>query len=394
MVGLALGLCLATKFTALILPPIVAGLVILRPFLIRNSDDRGSLRYQFAELGIIALVAYGTLWLCYGFRFAPGAENQLLDVTHALRYLEHKSEVAGTEPEGAVVTFALFAERYRLLPQSYCVGLIWAKATTLGQSAFLFGTISTAGWWYYFPVAILMKTSTALLLAAIAALVLALLNRRLSLISSWNRATLIIAPAAVLIAAMGSGLNIGLRHVLPVIPSMIILIGVTVASALQSARAKAVFLGSILLVGSLEMLRTHPDELSYFNMFAGGQSRGIEILSDSNLDWGQDLSRLGRWAESHPCTKIHLAYYGSTPPSAYGIDYAPMPVREGAAQLPSLNPSGDAVIIVSSRYLQGLELSPQVRPFYELLRQTQPSEVIGTTLYVYRIGPQASCAGG
>ena len=39
-------------------------------------------------------------------------------------------------------------------------------------------------------------------------------------------------------------------------------------------------------------VRQHPDYLAYFNEFASGHPE--DILADSDLDWGQELKRVGR----------------------------------------------------------------------------------------------------
>ena len=39
----------------------------------------------------------------------------------------------------------------------------------------------------------------------------------------------------------------------------------------------------------ISSVRTAPHQLAYFNEIVGGPDRGYYYLSDSNLDWGQDL---------------------------------------------------------------------------------------------------------
>jgi len=52
-------------------------------------------------------------------------------------------------------------------------------------------------------------------------------------------------------------------------------------------------LAAVLLVSAGASLASiHPFEFTYFNALVGGPAHGIEWLSDSNLDWGQDLKRL------------------------------------------------------------------------------------------------------
>jgi hypothetical protein len=52
-----------------------------------------------------------------------------------------------------------------------------------------------------------------------------------------------------------------------------------------------------LLISSLA---TYPHHLGYFNELAGGPKNGVQHLSSSNIDWGQDLLYLADWLEDHP----------------------------------------------------------------------------------------------
>ena len=57
--------------------------------------------------------------------------------------------------------------------------------------------------------------------------------------------------------------------------------------------------------------------MSYFNEAAGGPRRGHEHLLDSNIDWGQDLFLLKRWADRHTEARpLAVAYHGLIDPSS------------------------------------------------------------------------------
>ena len=84
-------------------------------------------------------------------------------------------------------------------------------------------------------------------------------------------------------------------------------------------------LASALLFGHIyESFAIRPHYLASFNALAGGPSRAYRLVSDSSLDWGQDLLELRRWldnerharAESEP---IYVAYFGSGDPGRSGI---------------------------------------------------------------------------
>jgi hypothetical protein len=53
---------------------------------------------------------------------------------------------------------------------------------------------------------------------------------------------------------------------------------------------------------------TYPDAIPYFNEAAGPQP--WQYLSDSNIDWGQDVLRLKRVIEEKKIDRIGLAVYG------------------------------------------------------------------------------------
>src|SRR5439155_1607300 len=52
----------------------------------------------------------------------------------------------------------------------------------------------------------------------------------------------------------------------------------------------------------------HPDYLPYFNEAAGRHPEAIAV--DSNLDWGQDLQRLGNAIKRQHLEPIHIAAFG------------------------------------------------------------------------------------
>jgi hypothetical protein len=80
------------------------------------------------------------------------------------------------------------------------------------------------------------------------------------------------------------------------------LLAVAAAGALATrltARRFAAIACGLVLLSALSVARVHPDELSYFNFFVGGSGGGARWLSDSNVDWGQDMARLAAWLAAH-----------------------------------------------------------------------------------------------
>src|SRR5262249_61404392 len=92
-------------------------------------------------------------------------------------------------------------------------------------------------------------------------------------------------------AAAKGRINIGLRHILPVYPLLMVL-----ASRLATIRlrqgARLAVVGIPAALTAFSALRIAPHQLAYFNELIGGPSHGPAYLSDSNIDWGQDLAGL------------------------------------------------------------------------------------------------------
>ena len=85
------------------------------------------------------------------------------------------------------------------------------------------------------------------------------------------------------------------RHILIVYPLFSIAAGFGAVSLWHhTAHRRWARSATVLLLGWLVVtsVRAHPDYLPYFNELAGSQPE--RILVDSDLDWGQDLLRLGR----------------------------------------------------------------------------------------------------
>lgn len=163
----------------------------------------------------------------------------------------------------------------------------------VGHFAYLAGKYSSGGWWYFFPAAILLKTPLSLLLACMAGLA-----RR------WARreAFLVLLPIVLfLAAAMAGRINIGLRHVLPIYPFLAATAGLGVIRIWRIRGRAGVWArpAALLLLAahSLPAATIAPHYLSYFNLLAGGSSRGHRYLVDSNYDWGTNDRYLRRFVE-------------------------------------------------------------------------------------------------
>jgi 4-amino-4-deoxy-L-arabinose transferase-like glycosyltransferase len=244
--------------------------------------------------------------------------------------------------------------------------------------AFLLGERSAGGWWYYFPIALLVKTPLPLLLLAIlgAAAAVRDLVRRVS----WQLAAPLAATAAIILAVAIEGDDSGVRLVLPVF-ALLAVLGTAAAVELwdhSAARvpARRLLRGAVaatFAAAAVIPMRAHPDYLAYFNPIAG--DRPELILVDSNLDWGQDLYRLGMVMKRMRIDSVSVAYYGSASFDAAGVRNA----RQLAA---AERPTG--WIAASQTMLAGVGGDGA----YEWLNELQPVGRVGSSLVLYYVPPR------
>jgi hypothetical protein len=115
----------------------------------------------------------------------------------------------------------------------------------------------------------------------------------------------------------------------------------------------------------VESVVAHPDYLAYFNQIARGREE--RFLADSNLDWGQDWARLGRWARQRKIEAIQARSLGRNEAVKLGVPLKPLTFERGwiAVRLNELLGIGDP--------LEGVER----------LRGRQPDVRIGKSILLY-----------
>ena len=156
-----------------------------------------------------------------------------------------------------------------------------------GHPAYLLGQYSESGWWYYYPVVLAVKTPLALLaLVAIGAAVC--WRRRREKSAYWMPLAFALG---ILIFGAFSRINIGVRHVLPVYFAFSTIAAVGAMWLWARQGYARWILGGLMLWMAASSALSHPDYLAYFNALAGDEPE--KVLVDSDLDWGQDMKRLG-----------------------------------------------------------------------------------------------------
>jgi hypothetical protein len=192
----------------------------------------------------------------------------------------------------------------------------------------------------------------------------------------WTLVVLIVPPLVYAAVAVASNLNIGIRHIFPIYPFVFVATGVGLSRLWKVPRWRfpLCFLGAMLIA---ETASAFPDYLAFFNVAC--RSQRLYLLSDSNLDWGQDLPLLAAWQKSHEDVPLYLDYFGSADPHDYGIRF--VDVRH-AAPAP---PKGPGMLAVSATYLQLHEFNRAAFRKLGAKWRDPPEGNLGGTIYLYAI---------
>ncbi len=250
-----------------------------------------------------------------------------------------------------------------------------------GHHAFFLGEYSLEGWWSYFPVAFLIKTPVGSLLLILASL---LFPRRGKPFGKRGVIFLLLPVAVLFAAAMQGRINIGLRHILPVYPFLFVAASRVATFRFGRPRLLGPALAIPLALTALSSLHVAPHYLAYFNELVGGPGNGYRYLSDSNIDWGQDLKGVKEYMDREGLGMIYLSYFGNTPPGVYGIryQYAPSFGHLDPPPLDALPPGTPREILaISVNSLQAVQY--QDKNLYRWLFSRKPLAKIGYSIYVY-----------
>ena len=386
-IGSLLGLAQLAKVSALMLIPVVGFLLFLRTYRDVPPAHRASslqhltLRFTVHVLAVF-LFAVFIVWAGYGFEIAavPGFPIALPAATH-------------------IRIFLALRDHY-----------------DLGHPTFLQGQVRDHGWWTYFPIAFVLKTPLPTLLLAAWSLVRLAFNalrqtlhfklRALSHMGLW------LFPLLYAVSSLFSTVNIGYRHLLPVLPFLYIGIGITVstkdavrrkklgirnekladqesrsqrpASSIRRRAANLTFYALVVWL-ALGTVTLAPYYLTFFNELAGGATNGYRHLVDSNLDWGQNLWDLRRWMREHNESHVSYAHYSPARPDVYGIRADFLPPDPRAVDFTPWNPA-PGLYAIGATVLQG-PYAPDVNT-YAWFRAREPDAVLGNALFVYRVPSQ------
>ncbi|HSP34529.1 MAG TPA: glycosyltransferase family 39 protein [Thermoanaerobaculia bacterium] len=203
------------------------------------------------------------------------------------------------------IAAAIVTLTYRFALHSFFRGIDFlTHHAEAGHESYFFGKFSMHGWWAYYPVAIGLKTTIGFLVLLAIGIVVA------------RRSSPVVAGVLVLLSALPSTINIGVRHVLPAYPFFAMAAAAGLLWLWNTGVHRWVAI-ALALASAVASIGAHPDYLPYFNAFTG--PRPDRIFVDSNLDWGQDLFRLRHELRARRAPSVALAYAGNAWLSHHGL---------------------------------------------------------------------------
>ncbi len=331
---------------------------------------------MIGALAVVVVVGVMVLWMFYGFRYAARPAGLVLSPTLA----EYVGPLAGAEARGI-----LLLGRFHLLPESWLYGLADVRAMANGMPSYFFGKVYAHGVWFYFPVLFTIKST----LGMMGLLVLTAFGA----VRGWMRGRarelwfLLLPPGLYFVVAMGSHLNIGARHILPVWVFCCVLAGGGAAALARRSRGWAWVAGGLLAVHAASSIAAAPNYLAYSNEAWGGPAKTYRYLSDSNTDWGQQLVATSAYLRAKGVKDCWFAYF-VTPfvlPSDYGIPCRRLPTFDSLSineQIPA--PAEiEGPVLISAGALNGFEFGSSLLNPYEAFRGVKPVAYVQDGVFVF-----------
>ncbi len=456
--GLAFGAAQLMKFSAILLIPYF---VILMLFLFASNVARdwkitevGARLKRFSvrawhctkSLAIIFLIGYAVVvYPVYAlFTLNYPAQKQTADTEFILSSFANGPTPPGQicKPVRCLADFDIWMSKNSITRPfaEYFLGtLMVLQRSSGGNTNYFLGQVSSTGSASYFPLVYIFKETLPAIFIILMGILIGIFGtlekfrEKITgavryffieyLSTSFAKFSMLVFVILYWAYSIKSPLNIGVRHLLPTFPFIYILAasawkklfdsfsvndelasaGEKIKSYVKKVDKTNLIFKTLLLVflawSVFEAGASGPYFLSYFNQLGGGIYGGYRLATDSNYDWGQDLSRLQNFVVKHSEIKrIGVDYFGGGNPNYY---MWPKEV-DWASSKGNIADNGIYWLAVSINTLQnaiqplapgqnrnredGYEWLTKLRPGGQGLGEVPtPDYRIGTSIFVYKL---------
>lgn len=391
ILGLALVVALTLKFSTILLLPIMAVSGLLWIFSQKNIfsiiKKSGGL---IIGHGLVTIII---MWLGISAIYSVPMRNMSVETQRKV------IEVSFPQNNGISQQTRLVLNRIIDVPGMQYIGhYVIGQAMAIqrvggGNTTFLLGRYTNQSFPEYFILSYLFKEgATVVILTAISLFVIGVVtthwlirSQRIillkELISQYPyQITLGIAIAIYWLVSINGNLNLGIRHILPVIVMTYILLSIMVIQWLLPRGFSRTLIGILVSWYIIAPITVYPRYISYGNIFSGGEDSLYKIFTDSNVDWGQDLIRLSEWTKQQNIDTLYLDYSGTADPKAYlGEKYIPISSTDG--------PTKGIIAISATQYQNSFYRHMQDQNYqdYWWLKWRSPDAVVGGSILIFNI---------
>ncbi|MBN2490575.1 MAG: glycosyltransferase family 39 protein [Planctomycetes bacterium] len=303
LAGAALGLAQLSKHTAILLYPLLLLIAVVRyaPHVTGALKQRqvralarmgaGCLKWG-ALILLVSLVVINAGYLFHGTGAPLDAYTFRSDL-----FRELQSRV------GFLGGIAL------PVPRPFLEGLDWTRdndVTGKGRGpSYLLGETRRGRFDGYYLVVLLYKIPIPVSLLVGLALV-RYVRRRRTFRFSRDEVCLIL-PAAFFVTYLNffSSAQLGIRHLLMVLPLLHVLCGSLLRDGTAVGRRLRWAIGMLACYLVVSVMSYYPHFLSYFNELVLDRKMAYRVLADSNLDWGQNEKYAFEYVRRHPGTHLN-----------------------------------------------------------------------------------------
>lgn len=295
MFGIAAGLAFASKLSAI---PYVFGSSLLTLFLVKKT---AGFRWCWVHKNLITVSVAVTLlvvWSTYFFQ-----TNVVIAARDDANRVSAKISQYARENNLSAVESALYLLQHQRVPLGDYLATV--------KNALLLPPVPPDNRQGSLAASLVYKLPIPLMLLATVGLL------------AQNSALYAIPVLVVLTVSLFGSAMPWVRYVLPLYPFIAILaaIGIrTLGEIMVIGRIGwSIILSVFLLWYLVGTLGAYPHFISYANELAGPRDRRYEVLTDSNLDWGQSLPDMADFVRREKPGHLSFSYFGRDNGNPYGL---------------------------------------------------------------------------
>jgi hypothetical protein len=436
--GIFLGLVQLVKFSSIMLLPIFGLVLIIYPLVkICRNKNKNIFVFKIKKLaeylvkGVVAfIISLVAVWGVYAFNdYNMPKEKLAKTINYYFDSADYNKKTIYTNK----VLLLLNENRLTRPLSEYALGISMVfKRVSGGNGAYFMGKVSSTAFPAYFPTVFVLKEPLPILFFMLSALIIGIIFYAKSIpkiffpqypeehskgfifrFSEFVRHNIIgisLFAFIVLYAyiSITGNLNIGFRHLFPILPFAYILVAKVFSEYMEKLTDNGKITWRISLTALLIILITgtvsaYPAYMSYFNPIAGGSKNGYRYVTDSNADWGQDLKRLQlfidryNWCDGNglnsfckiydesrgPIEKIHINYFG-------GADIKYYFGEQAIDWWDSRRPLETGWYALSTNHIMGsiYDRTKKDSESYRWILGVKPVAQVGTSIFIYYLTPE------